>query len=54
MKYSEAMKMVNALCAALENCEDDDFVDRVTVAVSCNIPFDEEDIAEQEEAEDRA
>ena len=54
MKGSEMMRMANTLCAALENCTDDDFVDLVIEAICSNIPFDEDDIAAQEAAEEAA
>lgn len=45
----EIMRMTNALLAALESCWDEELTDKVVAAVSCNVPFDEDEIAEAEE-----
>lgn len=45
---AEIMRMTNALLAALESCWDEDLTDSVCAAVSCNAPFDEDEIAEAE------
>lgn len=43
------MRMTNALLMALENCWDEELTERVCAAVSCNEPFDEDEIVEAEE-----
>ena len=46
---AKIMRMTNELLAALENCWDEDLTEKVCAAVSCNVPFDEDEIAEAEE-----
>ena len=45
---AKIMRMTNDLLSALESCCDEDLTDRVCAAVSCNEPFDEDEIAEAE------
>jgi hypothetical protein len=45
---SQIMRTANKLCELLERCGDENFVDEVIFRVSCNDPFDEEQIEEVE------
>lgn len=45
---AKIMRMTNDLLAALERCWDENLTDQVCAAVSCNAPFDEDEIAEAE------
>lgn len=47
---AKIMRLANELCSLLDCCSDDEFVDDVIARVSCNDPFDDEQI-EAEEAE---
>lgn len=47
----EIMLKTNALLEALENCWDEELIDRVCAAVAGNEPFDEDEIAAAEEEE---